>query len=91
MRYLILDVDGTLTDGKINISNTGELFKTFSVKDGYGIFQLIKNNITPIIITGRKSDITKNRCDELGIKHIYQGIEQKKFVNRIEQRNGICS
>ncbi len=78
IKILCLDVDGTLTDGKINYSESGEIFKSFSVKDGYGIGQLIKNNITPVIITGRTSNITIKRCEELGIKHIYQGIENKK-------------
>lgn len=78
IKILVLDVDGTLTDGKINISDNGELFKSFSVKDGYGIIQANKNNVIPIIITGRNSIITGNRCEELGIKHIYQGIDNKK-------------
>ena len=37
IKLLVMDVDGTLTDGRIYIGNTGELFKAFSVKDGLGI------------------------------------------------------
>lgn len=33
--------------------------------------------ITPIIITARESKILTNRCEELGIKHVYQGIRNK--------------
>lgn len=78
IKYLILDVDGTLTDGKIYMGNQGELFKAFNIKDGYGIHDiLIPHGIQPIIITGRKSDIVANRCKELGIKMIYQGISDK--------------
>lgn len=78
MKYLFLDVDGTLTDGKIYIGNQGELMKAFSVHDGYALGTLCKNaGITPVIITGRNSEIVKQRCEELGITEIYQGYQEK--------------
>jgi len=83
IKYLVMDVDGTLTDGKIYMSSQGELFKSFSVKDGYGIHNIaIPNGIVPVIITGRKSDIVLNRCMELGITEVYQGISDKEKVLR---------
>ena len=78
IKYLCMDVDGTLTDGNIYISNHGELFKSFSIKDGYGIKNIaIKNGIIPVIITGRESQITENRCKELDIEIIFQGVSNK--------------
>lgn len=78
IKYLILDIDGTLTDGKIYIGTEGELFKAFDAKDGYGIINiLIPAGITPIVITGRKSKIVTNRCGELGIEAIFQGVSDK--------------
>lgn len=78
IKYLIMDVDGTLTDGKIYMSNEGELIKAFSIKDGCGIKDiLIPSGVIPVIITGRKSEIVKRRCLEIGIKEIYQGISNK--------------
>ena len=78
VKLLCMDVDGTLTDGKIYMSAQGELFKAFDVKDGYGIRNLLpKAGIVPVIITGRTSQIVTNRCKELGIQHIYQGCEDK--------------
>ncbi len=74
-----MDVDGTLTNGKIYMSAEGEMFKTFDIKDGYGIHDLLPAaGIVPVIITGRKSQITANRCRELGIQHIYQECADKK-------------
>lgn len=79
IKYLVMDVDGTLTDGNIYISDNGELFKSFNVKDGYGIHDLITTKkVTPIIITGRKSAILEHRCRELGITKVYQGVRDKK-------------
>lgn len=73
-----MDVDGTLTDGKIYMGNTGEIMKAFDVKDGYGIHNLaISSGIIPIIITGRKSQILEKRCMELGIINIFQGVKEK--------------
>lgn len=78
VRYLVIDVDGTLTDGKIYMGDNGEIFKAFDIKDGYGIRNiLIPTGIIPIIITGRTSKILENRCKELGILDIHQGIDNK--------------
>lgn len=78
IKYLVMDVDGTLTDGKIYMGNSGECMKAFSVKDGYVINYILKPaKIEPIVITARSSDIVKNRCNELGIEKIYQGKHDK--------------
>jgi len=73
-----MDVDGTLTDGKIYMGNNGEMMKAFHIKDGCGIHDiLIPNHIIPVIITGRKSEIVENRCREIGITEIHQGVKNK--------------
>ena len=78
IKFLVMDVDGTLTDGKIYMGNNGEMFKAFDIKDGCGIKLLLpQKDIVPVIITARKSDILLNRCRELDIIHIYQGISNK--------------
>ncbi|MBP5442043.1 MAG: HAD hydrolase family protein [Treponema sp.] len=78
IHFLILDVDGTLTDGKIYMGQSGELFKAFDIKDGLGIHDLLpKIGIIPVIITGRNSIIVANRCAELGIKNLFQGVSDK--------------
>ncbi len=78
IKYLVMDVDGTLTDGKIYMGVNGEMLKAFSVKDGYAISTLLKPfDIVPIVITARNSRIVQNRCDELGIQNVYQGKSDK--------------
>lgn len=78
IRYMIMDVDGTLTDGKIFIGNDGEIMKAFSVKDGCGIHDiLLPTGIIPIVITGRESRIVERRCKEIGISRFYQGVTDK--------------
>ncbi|QFJ54786.1 KdsC family phosphatase [Pseudobutyrivibrio xylanivorans] len=78
IKYLVLDVDGTLTDGCVYMGENGELCKAFNIKDGYGIaHQLIPSGVIPMIITGRTSKIVENRCKELGITNIFQGVADK--------------
>lgn len=82
-RFLVMDVDGTLTDGKIYMSDKGELFKAFDIKDGCGIKDILPNyNCVPIVITARKSKLLDLRCKELGISEVYQGERNK--ITRLE-------
>lgn len=84
IKILVMDVDGTLTDGKIYMGNSGEVMKAFNIKDGYGIHDILPiYKIVPVIITGRTSIITENRCKELGITQIYQGAHNK--IDQLQQ------
>ncbi len=81
IKLLVMDVDGTLTDGHIYIGSNGELMKAFDVKDGYAIYHMLPaNNITPVIITGRSSAIVAARAKELKITELHQGVSDKLAV-----------
>lgn len=73
IKLVVLDVDGTLTDGKLYIDNMGNEMKAFDVKDGLAISQSIKQGIKFAIITGKTSKIVERRGKELGIQEIIQG------------------
>ena len=91
MRRLVFsDVDGVLTDAKINIGPDGEVFKSFDVKDGYGIVQWREQNGHDfVIVTSRESQAVANRASELGLDEVHQGIENKKqTVEEIASRLG---
>ncbi len=78
IKLLVMDVDGTLTDGKIYMGADGELMKAFDAKDGYAIAHILPQyGITPVIITGRKSKIIMRRAKELHITDLYQGVKDK--------------
>ena len=84
IKFLIMDVDGTLTDGKVYMGENGELMKAFDIKDGCGIKDILpKYGIVPVIITARTSRILEFRCDELNIGELYQGIRDK--TGKIEE------
>lgn len=78
IKFLVMDVDGTLTDGKIYMGVDGECMKAFDIKDGYALHTLLKENgIIPVIITARKSPMVEHRCKELGVTEIHQGVMKK--------------
>lgn len=77
IKFLILDVDGVLTDGSIVYSSKGEEIKTFNVHDGYGIEMLRQHGIPVGIITGRISSIVEKRAQDLKIEDLVQGTIDK--------------
>jgi len=83
IELLILDVDGTMTDGKITYSNSGEEFKSFCVKDGLAIATWLRLGKKVALITGRESKIVENRVKELGITYLYQKCNNK--VQKVEE------
>lgn len=91
VKLLVMDVDGTLTNGQIYMSPEGEWMKSFNIKDGFGIRNLLpRYQVTPVIITGRTSKILESRASELGIQHLYQGVEDKaKCLSEIALKLGV--
>lgn len=78
IKFLVMDVDGTLTDGKVYMGKEGETFKAFDIKDGCGIKVLLPQyGIIPVIITARKSVMLEHRCRELDVVEIHQGVRNK--------------
>ncbi len=77
IKLLILDVDGVMTDGTIGFTPDGKEYKFFNTQDGLGIKRLQQHGIAVAIISGRSSDIVSYRAQELGIKHVFQGQQNK--------------
>jgi len=77
IQLLVLDVDGVLSDGRLYFSNSGEEIKNFHIQDGLGIKLLARGGVETAIITGRSSAIVARRAEQLGIRHIMQGREDK--------------
>ncbi|MEL0628711.1 3-deoxy-manno-octulosonate-8-phosphatase KdsC [Psychromonas aquatilis] len=80
IKLFVCDVDGVFSDGRIYLGNDGEELKAFHTKDGFGLKAIMKQNIDVAIITGRESNIVKNRMQALGVTHIFQGKDDKLTV-----------
>lgn len=90
-KLFAMDVDGTMTDGKIYMSSQGEVYKAFNVKDGLGIKEILPQlGMQAAIITGRQSSIVEKRAEELNVRLLYQGIKNKvECLEKIAENEGI--
>jgi 3-deoxy-D-manno-octulosonate 8-phosphate phosphatase (KDO 8-P phosphatase) len=77
IRLLALDVDGVLTDGRLYFDATGNELKAFHTRDGLGLKALQRFGIELALITGRTSPMVAHRAEQLGIRHVYQGTDDK--------------
>lgn len=77
IRLVAFDVDGVMTDGGLYYSDSGEEFKRFNSLDGHGLKMLRASGVEIAIITGRTSRCVAARAQNLGIAHVYQGVENK--------------
>ncbi|MCF7804723.1 MAG: HAD hydrolase family protein [Candidatus Marinimicrobia bacterium] len=80
IKLLVSDVDGVFTDGSIYVGSSGEL-KRFSVSDGMGVALARHTSLAIALLSGRHSDATTIRAEELGIgDHVYQGYLNKNVA-----------
>lgn len=77
IRVLVLDVDGTLTDGGIYYDSTGNELKKFAAKDGAGLMIARAAGIRVMICTGRECEAVRRRAADLKITDVYQNVGRK--------------
>jgi 3-deoxy-D-manno-octulosonate 8-phosphate phosphatase (KDO 8-P phosphatase) len=77
LKLMAFDVDGVLTDGSLYYSDEGVEIKAFNTLDGHGLKMLQQAGITVAIITGRRARCVELRAQNLGINHLFQGVENK--------------
>lgn len=91
VQLLLTDVDGVLTDGGIIYDDNRMEYKRFNVKDGQIVRYLRTNGIKVGVISGRNSQVVKNRCEELRFDFHYHGIEEKDLqLEKILLETGIA-
>jgi 3-deoxy-D-manno-octulosonate 8-phosphate phosphatase (KDO 8-P phosphatase) len=77
IKMVLFDVDGVMTDGTIFISDDGEVFKSFNVKDGLAIELLHSHGFITGVISGKASSALTRRCEQLGFDIIITGCKNK--------------
>jgi len=77
INFVLMDMDGVLTDGTIIYSTNGEHIKVFSVYDGYGIERGHQHGMKFGIISGRSSEVNIHRAKKLNIEELYQDCKDK--------------
>jgi len=77
IELIVMDVDGTLTDGRIYYTSSGEEVKAFDVADGLGVASWTRMGRKAAIITGRESRMVSRRARDLGVEYVFQGEKRK--------------
>lgn len=86
INMLVIDVDGTMTDGGIYYDENGNELKKFNTRDAAGFFAAKVCGIKTMILTGRECAATMRRMKELQVDYIVQDVKDKeKFL-----KNYIC-
>ncbi|PAF42792.1 HAD hydrolase family protein [Helicobacter sp. 11S02596-1] len=80
IELILLDVDGTLTNGELIYNHDLIESKTFNIKDGLGLVLWQKLGKKVAVISGRDSKITAFRMKELGITDVFMGISDKALI-----------
>ena len=75
--YLVLDVDGVFTDGKVAYSTEGELTKVFDMRDGMGLEILRQNQVEVVVITSENSALVAQRMQKLQIEYTFLVVKDK--------------
>ena len=81
IKFVVCDVDGTLTDGGMYITSDGTHFKKFNTKDGMAVKMLYQNNYHVGLISHSKTkEMVNERANMLSIKHCYVGGDDKLTI-----------
>ena len=77
VELLVIDIDGTLTDGGMYYGADGEILKKFNTRDGHGIKLLREKGIKVCVISAETSPAVEARMKKLGIDEYYHGVKDK--------------
>jgi 3-deoxy-D-manno-octulosonate 8-phosphate phosphatase (KDO 8-P phosphatase) len=77
IKAIVMDVDGVLTDGSIQVLENGDQVRVMNIKDGYALQLAVKCGYTLAIISGGRSQGVVARLKGLGLQHIYMGAGEK--------------
>lgn len=90
IKYLIIDVDGTLTDAGIYYDENGNELKKFCTKDAAGFFAAHQAGIKIMILTGRECAATTRRMKEMKVEYLIQNCKDKvSYIQEFAKDNNI--
>lgn len=91
IKFIVVDVDGTMTDAGIYYDENGNELKKFCTKDAAGFFAAKKVGIKIIVLTGRECTATLKRMKEMKVDYLYQNVKDKvEFLKKFMQEHNIA-
>ena len=90
INFLLLDVDGVLTDGRVNFDFEGREYKSFHVHDAAGIVYWHRSGGRSGFLSGRSGEIVRRRAQELGVEEVILGrIDKAAALEELLQRQDL--
>jgi 3-deoxy-D-manno-octulosonate 8-phosphate phosphatase (KDO 8-P phosphatase) len=77
INFVLLDLDGVLTDGTLLYTPNGDINKVFNVYDGHGIVRGHERGMKFAIISGRGDAVNKKRAERLKVEEHYDNCADK--------------
>lgn len=77
IRMLVVDVDGTLTDGGMYYDGNGEALKKFHTRDAKGLSMLRDAGVRVCVVTAENSAAVHARMRKLGLSDYFPGVSDK--------------
>ncbi len=91
IKYLVIDVDGTMTDAGVYYDENGNEFKKFCTKDGAGFFAAHELGIKMLVLTGRECAATVRRMKEMKVDYLVQNTPDKiTYLEKFVEQEGIA-
>jgi 3-deoxy-D-manno-octulosonate 8-phosphate phosphatase (KDO 8-P phosphatase) len=92
IELLVMDVDGVLTDGTLVINADGSESKFFNSMDGHGIRMWQRAGLKVALISGRASEPTQRRAEQLKIEYVFQDCHNKlPVLEKLIEQLGLSS
>lgn len=92
IKYLVIDVDGTMTDAGIYYDNFGNEMKKFSTKDAAGFFAAHYVGMKIMVLTGRECPAVTRRMEELKVDYLFQNIKNKaQFLKEFMEKEQVSA
>ena len=88
--YIVIDVDGVMTDAGIYYDEHGNELKKFCTRDAAGFWALKRAGVEVLVITGRECYATRRRMKEIGVDNLFQNVKDKRtFLSKYMDENKI--
>jgi 3-deoxy-D-manno-octulosonate 8-phosphate phosphatase (KDO 8-P phosphatase) len=92
IQLLVMDVDGVLTDGTVEINSNGSEGKSFNLLDGHGIRMWQRAGGKSAFLSGRFSEATKHRAEQLEVDYCIQDcIEKLPVLKKLLEDAGVSA
>ena len=92
IKLLLMDCDGVLTDGRLELLENGDEQKSFHARDGLGISLFHRAGLRTGIISGRTSSAVERRARDLGLGFVHQGaLNKTEVLKEILSKAGVTA